>query len=273
MTPEEQEQLDNILGQYSTPVLSKERSVWPKALLYGRPKIGKTKTACEVGEKPLLLSADGGWTVLKDWPELNERIQVDELQSLKHFKLWVQAVVAQTPRYREYDHYIIDPMNVIQGMYTHDYLQTRFSTTKQGENRTSYTPTREGTADGELAFTTAGMSDYNATVTFFRPLVFQLCRLPKMVTFICHAKEPGITEGKGTPMRAAMPKETYALFAQFVDFIGYMEAVGTNITISVSPSEKEDAGSRIRAIHGKKITAKDYPLIIEKWRIGELSGH
>jgi hypothetical protein len=226
--------------------------------------------ACHFGNRPILFSGDNGWTSIKDYPELVDKVTVDEIQNITHFKLWTDAVINQTPKYREFDHYIIDPMNVVINLYTHDYLQRAFTTSKQGENRTDFTPTRLGTEAGETSFTTAGLSDYNATLTFIRPIVFKLCRLPKNVTFICHAKEPGVTESKTTtPMRASLPKEVYALFAQFVDYIGYVEADKGRYTISFDPSAKEDAGSRIRSLHGKKIQTSEFADRLNKWQAGE----
>lgn len=264
--PTPPDKLEELLSVYSVPMLAKDRPLHPKSLLYGKPKIGKTITACRVGQRPLLFACDPGWSSIKDWPDLCERVTVDEMQSLKHFKLFVEALATDLPRYREFDHVIIDPTNKIVMQYI-DFLQDNYKPS-QADSRVHWQPIA---GSKELTFTTAGMGDYQAVRNWIRRPVYQLTRLQKMVTFICHAQEPGFTESASAPVRAALPGKTYEMLAQEVDFIGYMEAKGTNITISLSPSEKEDAGSRIRALHGQKIKADDFPTAIEKWRNGELS--
>lgn len=265
--PMNPEDLERILGQHSVPMSAKERPLHPKSLLYGRPKVGKTVTACGVGERPLLLAADGGWTSLVDWPELADLVTVDEIQSLKHFNLLVEALETGLDRYKEFDHIIVDPFNKLVMMYL-DFLQDNFEPS-QADSRVHWIP-KQGSK--EKPFTTGGMGDYHAVRNYFRRPVYRLARLPRMLTFICHANEPGVTEKASAPVRAALPQKTYEMLAAEVDFIGFMEANGTNITISVSPSAKEDAGSRIKAIHGKKIAASDYSKVIDKWRRGEYNG-
>lgn len=261
------DKLDELLAQHSTLASVKDRPLFPKSLIYGRPKIGKTTTMSRVGERPLLLAVDPGWSVLRDWPELAEKVTVDEVKSVKHWKLIVEALKMETKLYKEFDHIITDPFNKLVQQYI-DFLQENLKPSTH-DARVYWTPTQAGTSAGVEGFTTAGMGDYMAVRNHFRTPVYQLTSLPRMVTFICHAAEPGITDKSGTPRRAALPGKTYEMLAQEVDFIGYMEANGANITISLSPSDKEDAGSRVRALHGKKIKAESFPNVINKWRNGE----
>jgi hypothetical protein len=219
-----------------------------------------------IGKKTLLFAADPGWSALKEYPDLLDHVTVVEMQSLKHFKLFCEALSRRLPEYDEYDHIMVDPINKIVMEYI-DFLQENYKPST-ADSRVHWLPTNASNRDTP-AFDTAGMGDYQAVRNWLRTPIYQLMRLPKMVTIVCHATEPGFTEAKGSSMRAALPGKCYELLAQEVDFIAFMEAKGKNITISLSPSEKEDAGSRVKALHGRKIQAGQFPAYIGQWSRGE----
>jgi hypothetical protein len=249
------------LAAYSGPSSARERTPYYRNLLYGEHKAGKTIAASFCGKRPALFSADNGWVSLKDWSELDHVI-VDECQSLKHFEVYVKALIDDEPMYREIDHVIVDPFNLIVNLYI-DYLQDNYSPSS-ADARVYWTKIAGAPDLDSKPFTTAGMGDYQAVRNYFRKIIYPLFRIPKHVTLICHEREPSFMD-KHRDIRAALPGQTLSMVAQSVDFISHMIEDEGKRTISFKPSAREDAGSRFRHLHGKVIRAEDLPKIYTKW--------
>ncbi len=249
------------LAAFSSPVSAKERIPHYRNLLYGEHKAGKTIAACHCGRTPLLFSCDNGWVSLKDWPELNH-VMVDECQNLKHFEVFVKALVDDDPLYRAIDHIIVDPFNMLVDMYI-DYLQDNYSPSS-ADARVHWTKIPGAPDLDSKPFTTAGMGDYHAVRNHFRKIIYPLFRINKHVTLICHEREPSFMD-KHRDIRAALPGKTLAMVAQSVDFISHMMEDEGKRTVNFKPSAREDAGSRFRYLHGKVISADRLPEIYTKW--------
>lgn len=261
LTPQQQK-LTDALAKYSVPSSVKERPAFIKNFMYGEHKIGKTTLACSLTPRPLLYSCDNGWTALKDWPEIDEKVRVDECQSLKHFELFIRALVEDLPIYRDVDHVIIDPINKLVNMYI-DWLQDNAIPSTQ-DARVQWTRKPGGPDKDFQPFTSAGVGDYAAVRNYFRKQLYPLFKIKKHVTLIAHVREPSFMDKQGTGIRAAVPGQTHAMIAQEVDLLSYMEADWPRQTVSFKPNGKEDAGSRFRNLHGQKINAPDLIKVYEK---------
>jgi len=255
--------LEDIFGQLPELTTVSAGVLHPKALLYGRPKAWKTTTAAGVGERPLLFAVDTGWSSLKDYPELNEKVTFEPCRGLKHFKYFTEAIREDLPRYREFDHIIIDPVNKLSAMYL-DFLQNNYKPSGAIDSQRVHWIPVEGS--DEDPFTTPGWGDYHAVRNWFRDPVAELTKAPVMVTWICHAK----VDMKTGILKPDLPESLYTLLCAEVDFIGHMEVNQGTSMVSFESSTKKDAGSRARKLNGKKISAQEYSHAIDKWRRGEL---
>lgn len=265
---------ENILAElekYSSPVLAKEKSLHPKILLFGRYKVGKTVLACRMGPKPLLCAADPGWSVLWDWMPGPDGIDlsnvvIDEIQGFKHLDLIANALLQGVHPHQDCDPIIVDPVTKMSDEYLSWLLKFRPS---QADSRVYW----HGIDPKERldSFVTSGMGDYNALRAIARSPILTLSKLPKTVIFVCHLREPGITDKPGqSEIRTSLPGKTHELVAREVDTMAYMESNDGKRTLNFAPTNKRDVGSRIRMLHGKTINADEFPQIIEKWKAGEL---
>lgn len=251
------------LLKFSKPVSIKDKWPFLKSMLYGHKKTGKTILSCQVTERPLLLAADAGWVSLRDWPELSH-VEVVEYQGLDHFKLIARALKDDSRLYREFDHIIFDPIST--AIYDHlSWMVDNFDVSS-ADTRVHYIPKR---GVKEPAFETTGWNDYNAVLQKFRPPIYRLGVVPKDITYICHVKDPA-TGSKDKSIKPNLPAAVYSLLAKEVGIIGYMEANGDKRTVSLRPSENQEAGSWIRALHNKTVRAEDYPTTIRRWKEGTL---
>lgn len=253
--------LEQRLLQFSSPISARHKPVFLRNLLYGELKVGKTIAACRCGKRPLLFSADNGWISLKDWPEL-DHVVVDECQNVKHLEVFVKALVDNVPLYREIDHIIIDPLNVIVNMYI-DYLQDNF-VPSSADARVHWGKVAGAPDNDARSFTTAGMGDYQAVRNHFRKIILPLFRIKKHVTLICHEREPSFMDSARV-IRPALPGQTHSMIAQQVDLISHFTAEDGKRRISFKPSKREDAGARFRQLHGRIIDADDLPSLYTKW--------
>lgn len=247
------------LAEHSRPVSVRERPLHPNIYLFGSHKIGKSILSCMVGNRPLHLAADTGWSSLLDWPELSHVI-VDEIQNLNHFRMMTKALADNDPVYEGLDPVIVDPFNKLVDEYL-DYLQDNY-TPSTADSRVHWVPIGKSR---EEEFTTPGMGDYQAVRNFFRRPVHRLCRLPRTVIFVCHTRDPGITE-KNPKIKSALPGKTHEMLAREVDLLAHMELKGGKRTISFDTNSDREVGSRLRGLQGKVIDASELPEIIKNWR-------
>lgn len=261
--PTELDKIQQALSKYDEPMAAKERPVWINNLLYGQYGVGKTKVACECGENPYLFAIDSGWTTLKDWPELSEKVTVGECQGIAHYEIFVKALVAGAPLYEQFDHIIIDPWSKLIDERL-DWQLLNLAPSKQGENRTNFSVKPDGpdraNAKPEAS---AGWSDYQLVRNWARRFVYPLFRLPKHITLVCHVRDPGFSDDRS--IRASVPGKTHEMVAREVDLISYMIQEGDNRTISFHPGKNIDGKSRYRNLHGKSIKAEQLPDIYRKY--------
>lgn len=252
-----------MLDKYDKSMTAMERPAYIRNILYGEPKCGKTKIACEIGKRPRLFAVDNGWTSLKDWPEIAARVDVTTFQRFRHFEAFCAALIKDEPIYQENDHIIFDPTSKLVREYLL-YLDANAITPKDEAARVRWTR-KPGAEDPDFEdFTTSGMGDYNATLKYFRKWMYPLFKINKHITLIAHVREPSFMD-KVKETRAAFPGQTGAMLSQECDLISYMEADGDKRTISFRNTKKEDSGARFRSVHGKVINAEDLPRLYEKW--------
>lgn len=234
-------------------------------LLYGHRKIGKTVLSAHLGQSTLLIACDGGWVSLRDWKDEIGQVDVVQYQGLGHLKLLSKAIRTQEPPYDKYDHVIVDPISTAVAEYV-SYLQDSF-TPSGPQNRVTWTP-KQGVR--EKAFTTSGPTDFNAVLQHFRGPILRLNAAPVDVTYICHLKDPSFMNPDDRTIKPNLPAGVAGLLAKEVGIIGYMELKGGKRTISMRASEQEESGSWLRKLQGKVVSAEEYPMIIKKWKAGEL---
>lgn len=264
MTEEFETELEAMLAKYSSPVSVKEKPPYLKSLIYGFRKTGKTIMTAKVTEKPLLIACDAGWISLRDWPELSH-VEVVEYQGLKHFDLLSKAIKDDVKLYREFDHVIVDPLSTAAYEYI-AFLQENFAPTGP-DTRITWIP-KAGSK--EKAFTTSGITDYNALLQSFRGPVMRLGLAHKDVTYIAHVKDPSFMNPKDKSIKPNLPGALASLLQKEVGVIGYVEADGDKRTVSMRATTEEDSGSWLRLLHGKRVPVEQYPEIIRKWKAGTL---
>lgn len=255
----------DALAKYQQPLDMTEKSPFLNQLLFGHHKVGKTVLAAHRGQRILLIACDGGWISLRDWDEELGKIDIVQYQGLNHLKLLSKAVRAQEPPYDEYDHVIIDPISTAVSEFV-SHLQDEFSPGGP-QNRVTWTP-KQGSK--EKAFTTSGPSDFNAVLQHFRGPILRFNAAPVDVTYIAHVKDPSFMNPKDRSIKPNLPQGVAGLLAKEVGIIGYVELKGGKRTVSMRASEDEDSGSWLRKLHGKVVTAEQYPEIIQKWKEGTL---
>lgn len=255
----------DALAQYQQPLDLSERPPYLNQLLFGHHKVGKTVLAAHRGAKVLLIACDGGWVSLRDWDDELGKVDVVQYQSLNHLKLLSKAIRFQEPPYDEYDHVIVDPISTAVSEFV-SYLQDEFSPSGP-QNRVTWTP-KSGSK--EKSFTTSGPTDFNAVLQHFRGPILRLNAAPVDVTYIAHVKDPSFMNPKDRTIKPNLPQGVSGLLAKEVGIIGYVELKGGKRTVSMRASEEEDSGSWLRKLHGKVVTAEQYPEIIRKWKEGTL---
>lgn len=238
---------------------------YARLLLYGHPGVGKTKLACEIGSKPLLMAVEPGDETLADWPDLDARTTVMDYGGINHLNALVKAF--KEGKY-DFDTVIIDTIDELVSIMRHD-LVTKYDLTKS--TRPVAMP-KAGT--GLKKIETAGVDDYRLVVEGLNPSLRELFKLPINVILNAHVREPSwADEDKkkrdGTPippLRADLPDKTYKLISKYVGLIGYMSRKGDSRQISFrTDTNKEESKSRIRELDGKVIDADTLPEIIANW--------
>lgn len=238
---------------------------YAKLLLYGSPGVGKTKLACEIGSKPLLLACEPGDETLVDWPELAARTTVMDYGGINHLNALHDALKSGV--YTN-DNLVVDTIDELVEIMLDDLIDLY---TPSKNTRPVANP-RPGSGAKKIEM--SGTDDYRMLRDGLRPALRNLCRLPMNLVFTAHVREPTwADESKkkefGTPLpplRPDLPDKTYKLLSKYVGLIGYMERKGDKRTVTFrTESNKLESKSRIRELDGKTIDADELPNIIRNW--------
>jgi len=238
-----------------------------KACWYGEFGGGKTVLAAKmIRRRGLFIVNDENWIVLKDWPELFDKIELVEYAGPSHLKALGLAKQEDHPRYREFDLFCIDTMSQSNDNYL-DFLIDNY-TPSSPKLRDSLNP-KAGT--GLQAIQTPGMPDYHLSALGFRPAIEELTKAPVDVIYNCHLRIPGpMAEDNDQAWRPALSKAVYLSLGRRIQLMGFMErkrrgAISPTISFEGSPSRI--AKSQIRALDGKKFEDADEVVkIINEWR-------
>lgn len=261
------EQLERELAKYFKPMPATERALCLRMLLYGGWGVGKTKLACEVGQKPMHLVTEPSDDTLADWPELRSRVDVVEYGGVNHLKLIAEAFE--------------------KGLYPHDTLivdtvseliEEQLDAIKDGWKSAKDTRPKFTGKGGNVDLEVVGTDDYRLVRDALRPVVKRLCMLPKTnVIFVAHEREPTWTDeanlnkdGKPLPpMRPDLPSQTLKMIAKRVSVVGRMTRVGDKRTLSFRTDDrlKEEVKSRILELDGKRMSDVDFLRIVNAWRL------
>lgn len=179
-----------------------------KALLYGQAGMGKTTLALSA-PKPLLFDFDGGVH------RVNKSHQVDTVQ-IKNYQNFVD--VLNKENLSDYQTLVIDT-----GGKLLDFM---------GEYIIKANP-KMGRPNGML--TLQGYGERKAT---FSALVKKISIMGKHIVFVAHRETK--TEGDDTRYVPLFGGSNYDSLVTELDLVGYMEANGTERTITFNPTSRND---------------------------------
>lgn len=177
------------------------------ALIYGQPGIGKTTLACSA-PSPVLLDYDGGVA------RVNGAHQVDTVQ----VSSWedTEAAIAEIKAAGTYKSIIIDTVGKMLA-YMEDYIKRTQPRLKQ--------------ADGSLS-----LKGYGVRKQMFIQLLKDTSIMGMNLIFVAHEREE--RQGDETKVRPEISGSAASDLVKELDLVGYMQAVGSDRTITFDPAEK-----------------------------------
>jgi phage nucleotide-binding protein len=185
------------------------RSVF-KVLIYGQPKIGKTTLACSA-PSPLLLDFDNGVGRVRD----EHRIDTLPISS------WQDVIDTLKEDLSAYQTLIIDTAGQML-----DYMSAYLI---NDDDRL---------AQKNGALTQRG---YGARKVMFRDFIQQVRMMGKHLIFVAHETEE--KEDDVTKKRPEIGGSSRGDLIRELDLVGYMQATGSERTVSFNPTEKYYAGN------------------------------
>lgn len=177
------------------------------ALIYGQPGIGKTTLACSA-PAPVLLDYDGGVA------RVNGAHQVDTVQ----VSSWedTEQAIAEIKAAGSYKTIIIDTVGKMLA-YMEDYIKRTQPRLKQ--------------ADGSLS-----LKGYGVRKQMFVQLLKDTGIMGMNLIFVAHEREE--RQGDDTKVRPEISGSAASDLVKELDLVGYMQAIGSDRTITFDPSEK-----------------------------------
>jgi hypothetical protein len=204
--------------------------LYRKILLYGDPKVGKSTTASEVGEHPLILDTEGGAAGLDAY--------VAQVRTWEQFRQTGRELAGwlATGDKPPFDLIVVDTVDVLADQ-ANDYVMRGLAGKREG-------------------FIHASDFDYGkgwaAVTKEFQLRVAALCSLGLPVLFVSHAKDAQVKTRTGeiTVKRPDVdPKGVRKWLDGFVDLILYAEIRATEDgqqrLLRTAPSENWQAGGRV----------------------------
>ena len=177
------------------------------AIIYGQPGIGKTTLACSA-PSPVLLDYDGGIS------RVNGAHQVDTVQVTS----WedTQTALDEIRKAGTYRTIIIDTVGKMLA-YMEDYIKQNNPQMKQ--------------RDGSLS-----LKGYGVRKQMFLQLLKDVSVMGMNIIFVAHEKEE--RQGDDTRVRPEISGSAASDLVKEMELVGYMQAIGTDRTITFDPSER-----------------------------------
>lgn len=177
------------------------------AIIYGQPGIGKTTLACSA-PSPVLLDYDGGIS------RVNGAHQVDTVQVTS----WedTQTALEEIRKAGTYRTIIIDTVGKMLA-YMEDYIKHTNPQVKQ--------------RDGSLS-----LKGYGMRKQMFLQLLKDVGVMGMNIIFVAHEKEE--RQGDDTRVRPEISGSAASDLVKEMELVGYMQAIGTDRTITFDPSER-----------------------------------
>lgn len=177
------------------------------AIIYGQPGIGKTTLACSA-PSPVLLDYDGGIS------RVNGAHQVDTVQVTS----WedTQTALDEIRKAGTYRTIIIDTVGKMLA-YMEDYIKQANPQMKQ--------------RDGSLS-----LKGYGVRKQMFLQLLKDVSVMGMNIIFVAHEKEE--RQGDDTRVRPEISGSAASDLVKEMELVGYMQAIGTDRTITFDPSER-----------------------------------
>lgn len=256
------------LAKYGKPHPPGELPTYLRMLLYGPPNIGKTITACMIGDSNLLYAMDQNFVSLHNHPELKSRTGLIESQGLEHFSHTIDAVGNGYEGYTGYDNFIIDTLPQLTEKFIDGVTEKGDFLGKDGTKFREKVTFRDGfTIDGKSELPISAGPDYNLVRGYFRLRFDALGKLPMHVIYICHETDArNNIQGTANVIRGNLPQATYNSLVRRCNVIGHMAATNRgdrNIEFIKTPMK--EAGAKIADLEGKTLSPEKFAEIIRKW--------
>lgn len=236
--------------------------------LYGEFGSGKTVLAAKlIRRRGLFIVTDDNWVVLKDWPELFDKIELVDYNGPSHLKAIGLAVQEGQPKYKEFDLLCIDTVSQGGDNYI-DFVLENY-TPSSAKFRDKMTLNNKG-LPYDNTIETPGQSDYHNLSLAMRPAIDELANAPIDVVFNCHLRLPGpMATEADNKQRPALTNAVYLALGRRVQTMAYMERTGRTEEpkISFKSTGARIAKSQIRALDGHEFNSSDEVVkIIQDWK-------
>lgn len=259
------------LNKYRQPVALRDKVNYLKAVIYGKMGVGKTTLVARYAKaldmKMLILGNDTGHMVLENHglEDIAEYVPWIGPNQLKAFSA---AIRWGAPGYREFGVICVDTASGITEEYlswlTENYVLPKRPTATA----------RQGT--GLPNMDSRGFDDYNLTKQFMQPVINNLNQARANVFYITHVREPDFmaedkerTKGIITPTRPDVPDKVFKALGYDAHLMGYMdwieEAGKVYRRLDFRPSKRFEVKSRIKELHGNRVTDNEFLQIVEAW--------
>lgn len=261
------EELDKLEG-FEEPASAREMFPYFKLFLMGPQGVGKSVFSYCFG-RTLGLTLDNGWEVIKNFPQLEEKVDFVRYQGLNHFNSLARALLTQSGRYTEYNTYVIDTVAQVQEQYI-DTLMTTGNWDKNMRPKFNYNNPALAVKKGNLYL--PGGDDYHAARNDFREAIQMLTDAPVNVIYITHTKKPGALTPK-EKQNLIIPNITEGLDIAIGRSCGLRAHMETRVikgeqvrVLDFITTKELEAKSRIMALHGKVVRTETAIKEIAKWQ-------
>jgi hypothetical protein len=191
-----------------------ESAIYYKGLIYGPDGVGKTVSACSIGEKVLYLAVDpAGYTSLYNHPELGWRTRIIPMayKGLSQLEALADAFTEGIPQFAEFDTLVVDTASNTQVLDTDKVTKARIQKKKN-------TPK-------EFDFQDDMYGVYNQSTLQLRTAYLKLLLAPVNVVLVAHDRRWEDKEGTG--LKYIQPKftpEFYKSISSYCRQVIYMTA-------------------------------------------------